>query len=325
MVVVFSFRRAMEKLNEIHSGKDALNSANSKILFSLQNSTMQTQLNPANYHSVAREFLRYHDISPSPSADLALLVQVLQAFMHIPYENLSKIIKFNRFHLDVASLRMPDEVWDDFRRYRLGGTCFSLTFFLHSILDYLGYTCYPVMARMKAGPNHHCAMVVVHGEEHYLADPGYALDIPMPFLHERQKRFRSAHAGIEIRPGERPAHYHLYTFNREQFQWRYEFADVPTPMDEFLQHWLASFTWNGMHGLCLTKIQKDSLIFVHNHFMRETRLQGKKNYNLKSNREQVVNEVFGIPPQIVRAAQEALEANLQWERENGLFKPKARE
>lgn len=280
-------------------------------------------LDPHNYHEVAKEFLRYFDISHTGKPDLTQLAQVLRAFMNIPYENLSKIIKFNQFHLDVASLRMPNEVWEDYRRYRLGGTCFSLTFFLYCILDYLGYTGYPVMARMKAGPNHHCAMVVVEGEEHYLADPGYALDIPMPFLHHRQKRYRSAHAGVEIRKSSLPSHYHLYTFNREQFQWRYEFVDMPTPMSEFFQHWLASFTWNGMHGLCLTKIQKDSLIFVHNYFMRETRIQGKKNFNLKNNREHMLKEVFGIPPQIVQAAQEALEANLQWERENGLFHPKS--
>ncbi len=279
-------------------------------------------LNPSAYHDVAKEFLRKNDISLKLPGDLIRLQQVLAAFMQIPYENLSKILRFNRFHFDIASLRMPDEVWQDFRRHRLGGTCFSLTFFLHAILDYLQFRCYPVMARMKAGPNRHCALVVEYEGEHYLADPGYALDIPMPFLQRPVRRFRSAHAGVEIRPAEMPGHYHLYTFDRNHVQWRYEFRDFPTSMEEFLRNWLESFTWNGMHGLCLTRIQKDALIFVHNYFLRETRVDGKRNVNLKANREAMLQEIFGIPPHIVRAAQEALEENLRWERETGLYTPR---
>ena len=271
------------------------------------------KLDPAEYHPVAQDYLRYFDISEKGRPGLTKLAEILQAFINIPYENLSKIIKYHQYHQDLASLRMPDEVWEAYKRHRLGGTCFSLTFFLLVILDYLHYSCYPVMARMKAGPNHHCALVVEHGGEHYLVDPGYALDVPMPFLHRRERVFRTAHSGVEIRPGEVQAHYHVFTFNRQGSQWRYEFADVPTPPDRFLQHWLESFTWNGMHGLCLTKIQKDTLYFVHNYFMREANAAYKKNHNLKRNREEVIRSLFGIDPKIVQRAQEALEENLKRE------------
>lgn len=272
------------------------------------------KISPEQFHAVARDFLAYHGISRPQHADLPKIGEILQAFMKIPYENLSKIIKFNKSHLDITSFRLPTEVWQDFRRYHLGGTCFSLTFFLHTILDYCGYSCYPVMARMKAGPNHHCALVVLVAQEPFLVDPGYALDVPMRLHGAKRKVFRSAHAGVELVDGETPRSYHLYTFNRAQRQWRYEFSNQPTPPEAFLQHWLESFTWNGMHGLCLTRVQKDSLVYVHNYFMRETNLGGKKNFNLKENREATIQQLFGIPPETVEAAQAALEANLARER-----------
>ncbi len=270
-------------------------------------------LDPSKYHYVAQDFLRANRIPLAGRANLQKLGQILQAFIQIPYENLSKILKYNRYHQDATSLRLPDEVWEDFRRHRLGGTCFSLTFLLQAILDYSGFRCYPVMARMKAGPNHHCALVVDQQNEHYLVDPGYAMDIPMAFGENRVRAYRSAHSGVEIRPDAQAGHYHVFTFNQEKVQWRYEFADVPTPMQDFLYHWLESFTWNGMHGLCLTRVHKDALVFIHKHFMRETSFRGKKNFNLKNNREQVIHQVFGIEPELVASAQAALEQNLRRE------------
>lgn len=232
--------------------------------------------------------------------------------MQIPYENLSKIIKFGREHQDVASLRMPDEVWEDFRQYRLGGTCFSLTFFLRSIVETLGFACYPVMAHMKAGPNHHCALVVDFKGAHYLLDPGYVLDVPMRIDGGQRRQYRSAHAGVELRNADTALQYHLYTFTHEKMQWRYTFADVQVSGADFLQHWLNSFSWNGMNGLCLTKSRQDSLIFIHKHFMRETGIAGsKKNYNLKQNREQMIKEIFGIPAEIVEAAEAAVQDRLR--------------
>lgn len=268
-------------------------------------------LNPTAYAQTARDFLRYFEINIADKAGLEKLSAVLQAFVQIPYENLSKIIKFGREHQDVNSLRLPDEVWEDYRRHLLGGTCFSLTFLLRSIVETLGFASYPVMAHMKAGKNHHCALIVVFEGAHYLLDPGYVLDVPMRIDGEQRRLYRSAHAGVALKPANRDLHYHLHTFTRDQMQWRYTFADVPVADADFLQHWLDSFSWNGMNGLCLTKSRKDSLIFIHKHFMRETGISGKQNHNLKQNREHVIEQIFGIRPEIVEAAESAVQERLR--------------
>jgi len=124
--------------------------------------SLTLKLDPAEWRQTARDFLRYYNISAATACSIDKLGEVLQAFIAIPYENLSKIIKFNQKHQDADLLRLPDEVWQDFRRHRLGGTCFSLTFFLDAVLHELGFTTYPVMARMNTGPNRHCALIILH-------------------------------------------------------------------------------------------------------------------------------------------------------------------
>ena len=263
-------------------------------------------LSPKEYAEIAHDFLIKHSISINKAQSLEPLGEVLQAFLKIPYENLSKILKFNTKHQDTIAIRMPDEVWSDFRNYKLGGTCFSLTYFLQTIVEYLGYNSYPVMAHMRAGENHHCALVVLWQGEHYLADPGYVLDLPMRLTRNNAMRYRNAHTGVEICPTAHPNEYELYTFTNEKRVWRYKFQDIAVSADEFFKHWTHSFSWNGMNGLCLSRNERDALVYVHNFHMRETTIRGKKNINLKKNRAVLINQAFGIPEHIIKKAENAL-------------------
>ncbi len=273
---------------------------------SRQPNTLTLKLDPAEWHQPAREFLRHHNIGTQAAPSIEKLGDVLQAFIAIPYENLSKIIKFQQQHQDAAALRFPDEVWQDFRRYHLGGTCFSLTFFLHAILHELGFTAYPVMARMNTGANRHCALIVLHEDEHYLVDPGYVLDVPLLLKKEGAMLHRSAHTGVIVSPTSAGDEFDVFTFNRENRTWRYAFRDAPVSREAFLQHWLESFSWNGMNALCLTRNHKDKLIYIRENYFRETGLEGKRQYYMEGNREQVIEQVFGIPAQVIEQADAAL-------------------
>lgn len=268
-----------------------------------------SQINPSAYTATARDFLQKNNLGTKPAGEISQVAEILRVFLNIPYENLSKIMKFNRMHQDALALRTPDEVWHDFQRCKLGGTCFSLIFFLQSILNFLEFNAYPVMAHMRAGKNHHCALVIDFQGRHYLADPGYVLDVPMLISSDRQVHFRNAHTAVEISPATEPLQYHLSTISRQQKQWRYTFYDLPAAPQEFVQHWLASFSWNGMHELCLSRNEKDALIYVRKYHMRQTNISGKKNFNLKKNRAEMIREAFGIPEKIVQQAEEALQEN----------------
>ncbi|MFQ5709276.1 MAG: arylamine N-acetyltransferase [bacterium] len=276
---------------------------------------------PTVHYDAVHCFMDYFRLR-AQKPERSFLGEILTHFAKLPYENLSKIIKLREnWQSDVNKIRLPEEVIAGHVENKLGGTCFSLTFFLQSILTQCGFVCYPVMADMRAGRNIHCCLIVIVDSVKYLVDPGYLLTQPMELNPQKPRLYRTEFAGVELRFDSQTQRYDLLTFNNNEMKWRYRFQDRPTPSDEFLQHWLASFGWNSMHGICLTKLTRQGLIFVHKTFMRETTFSGKRNLNIKRNYHATIHEVFGIDKQLVEQAQEALAANLAMERALGLWVP----
>lgn len=267
-------------------------------------------LDPGLHHAGVADFLKHFQVTPAlPSREF--LQRIIAAFSHLPYENLSKILKFNRRGEDEhARLRLPEEVVEEHLRFHTGGTCFSLTFLLQAILRQQGFACYVVMGDMRAGRNIHCALVVLLEGAKYLVDPGYLLRHPMPLDSGKPRLFHNEYNGIELRFDPATQSYDLFTFTREEAKWRYRFVDRPTSAEDFLHHWQASFHRNSMHGLCLTRVHEDELIFIRKDFMRINSLEGKRNVNLKKNYHATIHEVFGIAPEYVEQALAALRENL---------------
>lgn len=271
-----------------------------------------------------RQFADYFKLKSQRPGE-AFLSAILAHFSRIPYENISKIIKWHEHFDDKNQFRMPEEVMADHARWQLGGTCFSLTFFLQTLLCHNGFKCYPVTADMRAGQNIHSALIVSMQQKKYLVDPGYLLNRPMLMDPQQPRMYRTEHTGIELQFDSATRRFHLFTFDRHGSKWRYSFMDVPVTPKKFLHHWQESFHRNSMHGISLTKIQQDGLIYIHKNFMRKTNPAGKENFNIRQNYHETIHSVFGIKPEIVEQALYALDNNLRRERELGLFvKEKAR-
>ncbi|MFQ6113711.1 MAG: arylamine N-acetyltransferase, partial [bacterium] len=279
--------------------------------------SQEITLDPTIHKDGVQYFMDFFRLRAENPA-LSFLQEILVHFSNIPYENISKIIKLNQAWDSREKIRLPEEVIDEHVAFKLGGTCFSLTFFLQTILTQNGFVCYPVMADMRAGRNIHCCLIVILDSLKYLVDPGYLLTQPMEMNPRKRRLYRTEFTGVELRFDARSQRYDLFTFNRNEMKWRYRFQDKPVLPNEFLQHWLASFTWNTMHGICLTKVMNGGLIFVHKTFMRETAFTGKRNFNIKRNYHATINEIFGIDKQLIEQAQVALNENLERERALGL-------
>jgi len=268
-------------------------------------------LDPKQHDEGVRLFLKHYNISPHHQPALAVLQKILASFSHLPYENLSKIIKFHRHGAHEAErLRLPEEVIEEHLRFRLGGTCFSLTFFLQAILLHHGFPCYIVMGDMKAGKNIHCAMVVLLDGVKYLVDPGYLLRQPVALDPNRPRLYHTEFTGVELRFNPAREAYEVFTFNRQEMKWRYRFVDRPTPPKEFLQYWQASFHRNSMNVLCLTRATDDELIYMRKDFMRIANLDGKRNVSIKGKYHETIQQMFGIAPEYVEQALSALRENL---------------
>ena len=254
--------------------------------------------------------------------DLISLQEILLYFANLPYENLSKIMKLNTNWDSENKIRLPEEVIEDYIAHKLGGTCFSLTFFLQSILKFSGFICYPVMADMRAGKNIHCCLIVALGSIKYLVDPGYLLKKPMEINPEKHHIIRNGFAGVELKFDQKNQSYDLFTFNNFETKWRYRFQDKPVSPDEFLRYWFASYKGNSMHRIYLTKRTDEGLYFVSDNFMRKTTFDGKQNFNIKNNFHEANHDVFGIDKDISGQARITLKMNLEKERALGLWTPK---
>lgn len=279
-------------------------------------------LNPAKNADSVQAFLEYFHLSLQ-RPDLRYLEELLSHFSTLPYENISKIIKLhNHFEEKENRIRLPEELIYDHILFRLGGTCFSLTYFLQSILVHHGFRTYPVMADMRAGNNIHTVNIVILDGRKYLIDPGYLLNHPMELNPERRRLYKTEFTGVELQFDAAAEFYNLFTFDSTGKKWRYRFKDHPVPWEDYFHHWQQSFFKPGMHGISLTRLTPDGLIFVHKDFMRETTLSGKRNIKIKHNYHEAVSGVFGIDKRLIEQAQAALEENLRRERELGIFIPK---
>jgi arylamine N-acetyltransferase len=233
-----------------------------------------------------------------------MLRRVVTSYSNLPYENLTKIIKKFTAGSPDERLRGPVEVVSGFVEHHTGGTCFSLTYCLGSILTSAGFKCYPVMADMKR-PNIHCALVVeMNGRRHFV-DPGYLVGEPVE-LTDRPVRIETTFGVVELRPrqGER---YDLFTLEGEDRKWRYTVKTVAVSHAAFIRHWQDSFALPMMNNLLLMRLTSEGHLYIKNHHLRMKGPRGKANENIRSGLEARIAAEFGIPPDITAEAREHLE------------------
>ncbi len=274
----------------------------------------------SHYFNSVQKFNRKYSISiRKPSIDL--LKEILYYFSRIPYENMSKIIKLYKNFDNPIKIRFPDEVIEDYFKFNFGGTCFSVTFLLKTILTFHGFKGYIVMADMNWGKNVHCAYVVVHNFQSYLVDPGYLLNQPLYLSRKKPVTTRTPFSGIKLSFDENNNSYNLYTFNNKNIKWRYKFIDKSVPEKEFLEYWVSSFNWNSMNAICIATVIDEKMVYIHRTFMRETTFYGKKNYNLKRKFSETISNLLKIDHQKIEEAMEAVEKNKIIKQEQGIWKP----
>jgi arylamine N-acetyltransferase len=277
-------------------------------------------LDPRCYGEALEIFSQLQPLPAGPP-DFRKLEKILQVFSQIPYENLSKIIKLKSHFNSHERLRLPGEVLADHLHHSLGGTCFSLTFTLQTILTLSGYDCYSVLADMPWGKNVHCAVVLKQGENKFLLDPGYLVTHPLELAQKPLQTLRTPFNLVELAFNAGSDIYHLYTVAKNKRKWRYCFKDQEVSAQHFLQCWLDSFYWNSLNGICLTRVEEDRIIYIHKTFMRETGIDFHRNHNLKGNLAGTVAGLFLIPAAWVDQAVQAAAENRETKRRLGLWRP----
>ena len=270
----------------------------------------------------ARELFSDHFGIAPEGADLALLRRMIAAYSNLPYENLTKIIRKFTARSPEERLRGPIEVVSGFIERRTGGTCFSLTYCLGSMLSSAGLRCHPVMADMKR-PNIHCALVVETSGRRYLVDPGYLVGEPVE-LAGAPVQVETTFGTVELRPRQNDS-YDLFTLEggwdelsgvgrleratalvprTAERKWRYTVRTAGVSHADFMRHWQESFALPMMNNLLLTRLTPEGHLYVKNHHLRVKGREGKANENIRGALEARIAAEFGIPPEVTAEARE---------------------
>ncbi len=272
----------------------------------MSNKLITIQLpNPANFEQETLRFLQEFQFNgPKPSLDH--ITAVSRYFSRLPYENISKIIKRGQAS-GTSTFRLPDELTEDHYAWQLGGTCFSLTFFLTGIYTILGYEAQPLICDLNWGKNNHSAVRIISNQQQYLVDPGYLIFTPLPLSRETVRARLSAETGLELRYLPVTESYALYTYRKGQFTRRYQFLDRAVPYTEFAQHWQASFELPGMDDLILTRVDGYEMTFIQGDFVKITSPDQIERFRAVNRAEQLIRDRFGIPLEKVEEARHLLQ------------------
>jgi len=255
--------------------------------------------------TIHKFFDRYAVLQQGDS-DLNLLREIARAFSHLPYENVTKILKEAAETNERNKLRQPDEVLQDHLRWNTGGTCFSLCNTLQHILHSNGFDSWIAMADMHYGQNIHCAIVTSLASGRYLLDPGYLLHEPLLLPQAGMKTVRATQMNTIIIHAESEQVFSLYTEEAGQKKFRYRLGAGAVSFEEFTSHWLHSFSLNTMEHLLLTRLDTSGRIYFRKNRLERVNAQQREKQHFASLDASALSSLFGVPAELIHLADQTL-------------------
>ena len=253
-----------------------------------------------------KKFLKKFGIDPLRLGEDALIDSVGSAFSHVPYENLTKIIKADALVNPRSAMRYPDEVIGDYLRFGSGGTCFSLTAAITAVYCALGINAYPVLADRHYGADTHSAVIIFKNAKIFLIDPGYLLFIPVPIYNEKSSIVDTGTNTIELKPIKNGEAVELYTAYKNNRKLRLTYKITPADPGHFARVWESSFAWEMMSYPVLTRRTAGA-----QHYLQGNKLavytggsSQKVVFDDDNIRGAAIASTFGIDPQIIKKALE---------------------
>jgi len=242
-------------------------------------------------------------------SDLDFLERVLQRYATLPYENITKIIRYGQASDVEAARRYPAEVISDHLRWKTGGTCFSLTNTLLEILRFLGFAPEIVMADMKVGPNVHCALKLKLLGREYLLDPGYLIDRLIQLPEDGRTEIDTPMNRICIEPDtESGTSYNVSVVRNGLKKWRYRLQGQGINESAFRQHWDRSFSLNMMRSLTLSRVSSAGQIYVSRSRLQRIDHDRRLSQNIRGCEARSINDNFQIELDLVEQALAILKA-----------------
>ena len=208
---------------------------------------------------VLAEFLDYFHLDGfEPSR--RIFFASTRAFSRIPYENITKIIRWAEAGSDEKARRGPEEVVSDHIRWGTGGTCFSLTAALCHIVRRMGFEAEYLLADRGYGHNAHSALSVRIDGISYLVDPGFLISEPVPLTLVDSMKIASGGEQFTLIPNANEIS--LFTERGGKSVHRLTYKMTPVNVSDFLKAWDASFQWEMMHYPLLARTMEKGRIYL---------------------------------------------------------------
>lgn len=239
--------------------------------------------------------------------ELALehLELIANRFSLIPYENLSKIVR-GAERAGSYIYETPQNMLLEYKKWGAGGTCFSLTHCLRTILLEYGYSVHVHLADLARGVKNHCAIVVSLREQSYLIDPGYLITRPLPLPERGDVLHETRLNPVRLDRDPRDERYCLSTIEPDGEKHRYRLYEKPCDEEEFQRVWTDSFTWPMMNSILVTRVTGQGRFYAHDRFVRVTSRDAKEQFKIREQYDQVLAEQTGISPVLIRRARQIL-------------------
>lgn len=236
----------------------------------------------------------------------SLLCEIGHAFSFLPYENVTKILKDARSISSEMKLRSAQEVLEDHLRWGTGGTCFSLCNALQTILVECGFQARIAMADMHYGSNIHCAVIVPVDSRSFLVDPGYLLHQPMPLPYIEMELVQLTPMNLVRLVGEAENLFSLYTEENGQTKWRYRLRSSVVSGQEFIGHWIRSFSLNTMEQIMLSRVKPSGRLYFRKDRLETINPVSRLKKAIAPDDVPELSQFFGLPADLIADAQRAL-------------------
>ncbi len=241
-------------------------------------------------------FFDHFGVSPGSSA--GDIHGIAEAYSTIPWENLTKFLLRASGN---PQPRLPREVMEGHISRGTGGTCYSLTETLATIIVQCGLRARPLTGHMNHGRNIHCALLVEGEAGSFILDPGYAVPGAVRLAEDHSGEL--ALEGRTMRWKPVPEGWELHTIEHGQSRYRYTLESRQLTRAEFMEYWRRSFNAPGLESLHLNMPgPMGGRMSAHNGNLRTVDSAGSRNLKLASDYGRLVSESFGIAPEVAEAA-----------------------
>jgi arylamine N-acetyltransferase len=201
----------------------------------------------------------------SQSQSQTVLEQIIAAFSKFPYENLTKIL--------TEGPRPPEQVWADFKAFGTGGTCFSLSFFLHHLLKNMGFESFLVTGDRSYGEDTHCGLIIRFRGDDFYIDPGFQINHLVPVPQDSPITIKRKFNTLLLEPTNNGKSFAVYVLHQKRKKLSYTMHTQPLSEDEFIDRWQRSFEFEMMNQMVVTRVENGTLHYFrdqwHHHFESE--------------------------------------------------------